>query len=285
MKRSFTLLKGLALVAAVLFSFNSKAAEGCETSSGSSVTEIFLTVPNDGTISASTILTLKTELSAANGERSAQIIQNFSPEGKETTERSVSFKDGKVDVDIIIRGSDLQPFLRPVYTEPVVKVRIASIISYITVDNISGVMTAGETGTGSSGIASRILDLHVSVEENSVEISDQAFAAFSLESHPGNLSDYQFSARKPRLTEADVVLYPNPAAGGNFNINMNNSDAIIESIQVFNTIGSLVYSNSSKMSSKGVLKMNLSDAPAGVYFIRITTDQGEIVKKFNITRF
>jgi hypothetical protein len=285
MKRITTLIKGMLPVAALFLGFAGFAGNGCDNNPQASVTELYLSIPNDGKISANTVLTLKTQITASSGTRSAQIVNNLDNRGKNNDARELFFKDGKVDVDIIIRGSEIAPLLSPFVETPVVKVKIASIISYITVDNISGVFQSNETGVGNNGIATRLVDIHLEGADTEETSNTGSSAAFSIELEPGNLQNYaHLIHQNSRITGSDVLLYPNPAVGGNFFIDVKAGLVQIKSIEVFNSLGSLVYSSNNPFISGGQLKMNLPEVPAGVYFARVLTSNGDVVKKFNITR-
>jgi len=76
-----------------------------------------------------------------------------------------------------------------------------------------------------------------------------------------------------------VKLYPNPAKY-HFNIE---SDIFINEIQIYNLIGQKVYQ--SRVSTKNSRKINISELPAGVYFVKLTRINNiPIIHKHIITK-
>jgi hypothetical protein len=285
MKKILTNLNVLLFATAILMSLNGKAEKGPKNNEQAIVTEIYLNIPNDGRVKNNTVLSVKTQLSAATGVRHAQIIQDFDQQENNQAGRELFQKDGKVDVDIIIRGLDLMPMLNPYTQTSIVRVKIASVISYITVDNISGVFQSNETGVGNSDIASRLVDVHVLGINDSQQDSEGSVSAYSIEVQNGNMDNYSHILRPDeKLISSDLSLFPNPAVGGNFFIQFKNKEVEIKNIQVFNTIGALVYTNTSRFIPAGQIGIQLNDIPSGVYFIRLSTSKGDIVKKFNVTK-
>lgn len=285
MKKLLTQLNGLLFLAMMTMSLNAIGSTVNNCNEQAVVTEIYLNIPNDGRVKQNTILTIKTQIESANGVRHAQIIHALNPENNEQAGREAFLKDGKVDVDIIIRGLDILPMLNPFSQASSVRVKIASLISYITVDNISGVFQSNETGVGNSDIATRLVDVSVMDINDSGQTNEGSASAYSIDIQNGNLNDYSNVLRPAsKLVSGDVVLYPNPAVGGNFFLKFVNQEFEVMSIQVFNTIGATVYSNNTKFEPSEQLEMHLNEIPAGVYFMRLSTSKGELVRKFNVTR-
>ncbi|PSK90112.1 PKD domain-containing protein [Taibaiella chishuiensis] len=80
--------------------------------------------------------------------------------------------------------------------------------------------------------------------------------------------------------EANVILYPNPA-NGFINLENRSTDIRLQEVTVFNTLGAVVY--------KAQLSGNRSQLPtsrfaAGIYSLRILTDKGFVVRKFEVRR-
>jgi len=92
------------------------------------------------------------------------------------------------------------------------------------------------------------------------------------------------------IVEADVVvgidpvnsgtisIYPNPATE---NVNVK-SDYMISEIEVLNYVGQMVY-NKKDVETK-VAKINVSSFQSGVYFVKVTTDQGVRTVKITVAR-
>jgi hypothetical protein len=73
----------------------------------------------------------------------------------------------------------------------------------------------------------------------------------------------------------ELQIYPNPTSG---QLKIINGELKIESIQIFNVVGELVFTASeSQLSSE--MALNISHFPAGIYFVKIYTETGEVIKK------
>jgi hypothetical protein len=72
--------------------------------------------------------------------------------------------------------------------------------------------------------------------------------------------------------EASLTVFPNPSATGEFNIT---SSSKITEVEVYNTLGKVVYSNSLQ---KGIKHFTIQDDP-GVYIINIRTIEGSVATR------
>ena len=86
--------------------------------------------------------------------------------------------------------------------------------------------------------------------------------------------------------ENSVIVYPNPTTGElritNYELRTAapvgaSSAKLITNIEIFDVYGRKILSHASLLSSEATV--NISHLPAGIYFVKITTDAGEIVKK------
>ncbi|MCB9360331.1 MAG: DUF1028 domain-containing protein [Flavobacteriales bacterium] len=83
------------------------------------------------------------------------------------------------------------------------------------------------------------------------------------------------------VDEQDLTLYPNPSNGTiNFQWNGYKINAI-ERVAIIDITGKTVYNQSPKNASNKVLSIN-PKLKAGIYFIKIITDKGEVAKKIII---
>ncbi|MCF8332184.1 MAG: T9SS type A sorting domain-containing protein, partial [Bacteroidales bacterium] len=71
-------------------------------------------------------------------------------------------------------------------------------------------------------------------------------------------------------------VYPNPA---NNIMNVDGGELTIDQIQVFNTMGQAILSKETNSSN---LQLNVADYKTGMYFIRMMTNQGMVIKKFQV---
>jgi hypothetical protein len=86
-----------------------------------------------------------------------------------------------------------------------------------------------------------------------------------------------------RPIQEDVTLYPNPVKDGNLNLAFSN-DVSVSLITVHNALGALVHQERPANGTVQKLSLSLSHLNTGVYFVRITTSTGDMVRKFNITQ-
>ena len=76
-------------------------------------------------------------------------------------------------------------------------------------------------------------------------------------------------------TLENIILYPNPTTG---ELEIRNYELGIKSIEVFDVYGRKVSSHHLITSSSNQ-KINISHINSGIYFVKIITEQGEVVKK------
>ncbi len=85
----------------------------------------------------------------------------------------------------------------------------------------------------------------------------------------GTLSNQNFDLQ-------NIVLYPNPSEG---NFYLSWGDVKPNTIEVFDLTGKIVWSNSNLSQTTTELSIDLSSVQQGVYFIKIATDNGSVVKR------
>ncbi|MCL2436394.1 MAG: T9SS type A sorting domain-containing protein, partial [Lentimicrobiaceae bacterium] len=73
----------------------------------------------------------------------------------------------------------------------------------------------------------------------------------------------------------NITIYPNPTTG---ELEIRNYESEIKSIEVFDVYGRKVSSHHLIPSSSNHL-INISHLTSGIYFVKVTTEQGEVVKK------
>jgi hypothetical protein len=71
----------------------------------------------------------------------------------------------------------------------------------------------------------------------------------------------------------DICIYPNPS-GGKFTIEMG---ALSSSIEIFNQLGEMIYS--SQLLQQTTKEIDLSDAPKGLYLLKIIAGKELITRK------
>ncbi|WP_118952711.1 Ig-like domain-containing protein [Taibaiella helva] len=80
--------------------------------------------------------------------------------------------------------------------------------------------------------------------------------------------------------EAEVLLYPNPSRD---QLSISNKSAVkMQEVAVFNTLGALVYRH--KADSDKQHRLSVSGMANGIYSVRILTDKGFVIRKFEVLR-
>ena len=109
--------------------------------------------------------------------------------------------------------------------------------------------------------------------------NDSQTGTFLCESPGSDTVEVEFPAIG--INEAgsgSIVIFPNPATEV---VNVK-SDATIATIEVMNFVGQAVY-NVNNVASK-TAKINVTTLTSGVYFVKVTTDQGIRTAKITVTR-
>jgi len=74
---------------------------------------------------------------------------------------------------------------------------------------------------------------------------------------------------------SNIVVFPNPTTG---KLTIDNGQLIIDKIEIFDFVGRIVSSNH-LISSSSNHKIDISHLNYGIYFVKIVTEQGMVVKK------
>lgn len=238
-----------------------------------SQTKVYLTFMNDGRYDASSDLHVSFQLESVTRFQRLEITTSNTSNTITTSQQ----KDGKVDVDIIIRGGDLVPLLLPYSLKPTIRVEILDI-NFITVDNISGVFQGNVEPQINNEI--RFNELHVySDDETSNDANNyHAKLDYSSTNSANQLSNHKSS------TISDLLVYPNPVSDGNLFLQIPESFQNNVSISICNVLGALVKRVQSGSNLSNPIYIDLSGLNPGIYFVRVQSGQTEIVKKFNINR-
>jgi len=78
-----------------------------------------------------------------------------------------------------------------------------------------------------------------------------------------------------KTTLENITLHPNPTTG---ELRIENGELRIENVEIFDVYGRKVSSHHIIPTSSNHL-INISHLPVGIYFVRISTEKGEVVKK------
>ncbi len=81
-----------------------------------------------------------------------------------------------------------------------------------------------------------------------------------------------------KLPTSAIQLYPNPSQS-NFFIDFKDISPLQSQIEVYNLVGELVQTISNQSANESVLKVDMADAAAGIYLVKVQTPRGSISKK------
>jgi hypothetical protein len=235
---------------------------------------VYLTLLNDGRYDASSDLHIRFQIESLSRFQKIEVNSTQANNSVRTNQ----LKDGKVDVDIIIRGGELTPLLLPYSVKPSVRVEILDV-HFITVDNISGVFQGNVEPHLNNDI--HFTKLHVFTgDEIATETNTlQAKLDFSTP-----LINAQNGQQNRTNSISDLLVYPNPVQEGNLFLQIPESLQNNVSISICNVLGALVKRVQPESRLSTPVQIDLSGLNPGIYFVRVQSGQTEIVKKFNINR-
>ena len=268
MNRS-SLFKLLLVFIAVFQTFFIAASSNSESKS-----TVYLTLLNDGRYDASSDLHIRFQIESLS---SFQKIEVNSIQANNSV-RTNQLKDGKVDVDIIIRGGELTPLLLPYSGKPSVRVEILDV-HFITVDNISGVYQGNVEPHLNNEINFTKLHVFTGDETATESNSLQAKLDYSIP-----IVHSQITQQNKVNTVSDLLVYPNPVQDGNLFLQLPESLQRNATISICNVLGALVKRVQPESNLSAPVHLDLSGLNPGIYFVRVQSGQTEIVKKFNINR-
>jgi hypothetical protein len=197
------------------------------------------------------------------------------------TSRSGGMKDGKVDVDIIIRYEDMVTKTRGGLADMPAAVSIVAFkIEFITVDNISGVVVSNEIPDIDMGGA-RITGISFDDGQESPAPVETAIR-FGKVSLAGSEVSENGSSNNPHTTLNTLRLFPVPVRDGVLNIEIP-SEMSLKSLTIHNALGATVRKlNTGNLP--GLISIPVHELESGIYFLRVQTADSnqEIVKRFFI---
>jgi hypothetical protein len=75
------------------------------------------------------------------------------------------------------------------------------------------------------------------------------------------------------IDNGQLIIYPNPTSGEV----VESSEYRVQSIEIFDLLGKMVFIVETQCIAS--LQFNISHLPAGIYFLRIQTENGVVTKK------
>lgn len=245
---------------------------------------VYLTVEEAAVFDRDAVIHIRLEVEEPAGVISTNIVP-LKEKGVEIKEisRSGGAKDGRIDVDIIVHCAEFPELLKNT-ARVAQRVRLFDI-QHITVDNISGVYVGNPTPPSTHA---RISYAMLNSSENNPPSQPSTGGTSSLTAVlPGLATIVMTPAEQPETPRmmgaaSEVTIYPVPVRDGQLNIRIPESFGNVSSVAVYTLLGSLVKQTGPYNATGEPVQLSLGDLSAGVYFIRIYTQSGEIVKKVNI---
>jgi hypothetical protein len=190
------------------------------------------------------------------------------------------FRDGRIDVDIIIRTAGNSSLINtnPIQNEDY-RIVIGNI-EVITVDNISGV-TQNNENVGAFRAAFNGMNSNSSSDNS----NQNSTSSIVLELLPA-----QFTRNNDKIKlnaselEQLITVYPNPSIDGLVRVKSKVDGLKANQIQVYNVMGGLVMNQVLNNSMHNEQVLDLTGLTKGVYFIKIITEFGETTKKLNLLK-
>jgi hypothetical protein len=79
----------------------------------------------------------------------------------------------------------------------------------------------------------------------------------------------------------NVTIYPNPASD---ELHVTCHSSLVTNIEMFDVLGRKQKAESRRQKAESIILMDISDLHSGIYFVKITTEQGSITKKIIIMK-
>jgi len=241
---------------------------------------IVISIPNNEQTASSSMIHIQASLDVPQG---SFLIESESNETKSIDEpvsiRTSSSRDGKVDVDIIIKTAGFSKEFLPQSNEIIARLSVGEI-NFITVDNISGVFQNQQDIKHNAVIFHNI---SVNVDDSNehptiLDITNQSIIEIG-EIQFNEVSSIEINKNKLE----DILLYPNPVNGTLLNIASKSEFDGLTEIVIHNAIGNLVKKqNTNQNIGNTTIQVNVDELGSGVYFLTVSDASGKTVKKFTI---
>jgi len=96
-----------------------------------------------------------------------------------------------------------------------------------------------------------------------------------------NTKDATVGIEKIKMHDISLSVFPNPN-NGQFTLKVESTVAKQMNVVIFNSLGSLIYSEQLNINGTLTKNMNLSNLSKGVYFIRLQTNDDVVIRKIII---
>ena len=78
------------------------------------------------------------------------------------------------------------------------------------------------------------------------------------------------------ITNHELRIYPNPVKN---ELKIDNGELTINNVEVFDVLGRMQNAESRMQNGEKEMIINISHLPSGIYFVRVSTELGEVIKK------
>ncbi|MEJ8804339.1 M43 family zinc metalloprotease [Pontibacter sp. H249] len=95
----------------------------------------------------------------------------------------------------------------------------------------------------------------------------------------GSMSSTELKENYVHVTVNELVVYPNPSS--DFIIIEQPARILVRNVQMVNHVGQVVLTAETR---DRVLRLDVRDVPAGIYFLRLTSTNGTVIKKVSVVR-
>lgn len=141
-------------------------------------------------------------------------------------------------------------------------------LSFITIDNLSGKQTLYET------LALEITDVRLIR-------NDESIVDIGVQNDSIVVTDLDNAVNELSSLEAGISVYPNPARDVLNVVIESNVQSPMFSAEVLNATGQVI---SISYLTSPISNLDVSDLAAGVYFLRISTEEGNVSKRFTVVK-
>jgi hypothetical protein len=270
----------LSLLTSLLFVFSASLIKAAKEKDVSA--PIILTLPNNLKTANSDFIQIKASLELPE-EVSLKSITPITPKGfpNAVIVKTNALRDGKVDVDIIIRTQHYATKFLPFINTPAVRLEIGTM-SFITVDNISGVFQNENINNQNPN---HLQDISISIINND-NLTNQTIENISSSSEL-NIGELQLNEVNEIKTIKNKVneisIYPNPITGNFLNVSNKIDFEGITEIHIHNSIGNLVKNQVINSQIGNTIQVDVDNLSNGIYYLTIQNQNGKFVRKFTIT--
>ncbi|WP_207434556.1 DUF7619 domain-containing protein [Sabulibacter ruber] len=176
-------------------------------------------------------------------------------------------------------GTSTHPF--EIIPAPVLTQVLPEAASVGTVVELKGenFYTLGAQDTVSFGDAKAVV-LQASATNLKVKVPRGAVTGKIMVAGLGGRAEKDFTVEELTPDQA-IQVYPNPSSG-RFTVDFTKADFDVQTVQVFDPTGKLVYSEKVNSGYSEQIKVNLTSKKPGLFLVVVQTSRGNVVKKISL---